>query len=66
MITLHCIRKARPVLSVRAILLEAFPDQKDFSRVRSRIERGSPELDPEDAKKIETTLARYDVTLNGE
>lgn len=65
MITLKHIIKAKPVLSIRAILLKAFPDNKDFSRVRSRIERGTPELDPEDAKKIQSTLKGFGVTIDG-
>lgn len=70
MINIKKLHKSKDVLSINGILTEAFgKGSKDIYRVKNRISRGKPELEPEDARRIQKVLIQYGVhelVSNGE
>lgn len=60
---LQAIDKAKPGLSLNAILKKAFTDKKDRNRVRSKIDRGTPELTTIENKAVMKALDELGIKL---
>lgn len=60
---LQAIDKAKPGLSLNAILKKAFTDKKDRNRVRSKIDRGTPELTTIETKAVMKALDELGIKL---
>lgn len=63
MIDIEKMQRAKPMLSLSKVLKEAFTDKKDRGRVRSKIDRGTPELTKPEGKAIEQALASTGIKL---
>ena len=60
---LQAIDKAKPGLSLNAILKKAFTDKKDRNRVRSKIDRKTPELTEIENKAVMKALDELGIKL---
>jgi len=63
MIDIEKVQKAKPMLSLSKVLSTAFQKKKDAARVRTKIDRGTPELTKDEAKAIEVSLASRGIKI---
>lgn len=59
----QAIDRAKPGLSLNGILKEAFTGEKDRNRVRSKIDRGTPELTDMERKAVMKALNKFGIKL---